>query len=95
MAEKRGSRISTSEVLSIFPTFVWKTRLKQQVYKTINKDILKKLDELTQSIPELLPGQSWQSDQSLHKLPQLRDLISCINTTTKSVLEFLEIAYDA
>ncbi len=95
MAAKRASVIAASDVLSLFPTLVWKTELKQEVSEAINSDIRKKLDELTQSIPELRPGQSWQSNQDLHRLQEFRELVSCIGLTTKSVLEFLRIVYGA
>lgn len=95
MAAKKASVIAASDVLSLFPTLVWKTELKQEVSEAINKDILKKLDELTQSVPEFRPGQSWQSNQSLHRLQGFRELVSCIDLTTRGVLEFLKIVYDA
>ena len=34
----------------MFPTLVWKTQFKTKFYETINKSIVKKLDEMTKSI---------------------------------------------
>jgi len=52
MVEKKDSKFESSQIISMFPTFVWQTMIKEKIYQTINKDILKKLNELTQSIPE-------------------------------------------
>lgn len=95
MAEERTSRIANSEVLPLFPTFVWKCQLQPEVYKPINETILTELDALRQSLPELKPGQAWQSMHSLHRLPEFDVLVSCIEDSTRSVLEFLKIGYDA
>jgi len=48
----------------MFPTFVWKAELKPDVHQGINGNILRKLDQLRDTMPELAPGQAWQSDQN-------------------------------
>jgi len=58
MVEKKDSKFESSQIISMFPTFVWQTMIKEEIYQTINKDILKKLNELTQSIPKFTPGRS-------------------------------------
>ena len=45
-------------------------------------------------MPELAPGQSWQSDQDFHKFDEIRELVSCVNDAEGRVLEFLKIAED-
>ncbi len=77
-----------SEVLSLFPTFVWQTRLAPKVWRPLNGRIKDYLDTL---IPDLEIGQSWQSSHDLHKLIELDELAQCINSTAASVLEFLKI----
>ncbi len=83
MVEKKDSKFETSQIISMFPTFVWQTMIKEEIYQTINKDILKKLNELTQSIPEFTPGRSWQSNQNLHELEEFQHLLSLVTTMTK------------
>ncbi len=77
-----------SEVLSLFPTFVWETRLASKVWGPLNGRIKDHLDAL---IPDLKVGQSWQSSHDLHGLTEFEELAQCINSTAASVLEFLKI----
>lgn len=93
MVEKKDSKFESSQIISMFPTFVWQTMIQEEIYQTINKDILKKLNELTQSIPEFIPGTSWQSNQNLHELEEFQHLLSLVTPMTKSVLEFLKIGH--
>ena len=79
----------------MFPTLVWKTQFKTKFYETINKSIVKKLDEMTKSIPKLIPDESWQSEQTLHTLEEFQELFASVNSTASGVLEFLRIGYDA
>ena len=75
----------------MFPTFVWKAQLKPEVHQRINKNARRKLDQLREALPALVAGQAWQSDQNLHELDELRDLVSSVNDASRSVFEFLKI----
>ena len=77
-----------SEVLSLFPTFVWEARLAPEVWRPLNDRIK---DHLYALIPHLKAGQSWQSSHDLHELTELEELVHCIQTTAASVLGFLKI----
>ena len=79
-----------SDVLSLFPTFVWETRLAPKVWRRLNGRIKDHLDTLT---PDLDAGQSWQSSHDLHRLTGLDELGQCINSTAAGVLEFLKIEH--
>ncbi len=94
MTKNHGSDIEAADVLRMFPTFVWKAELKPDVHKRINGNILTKLDQLREALPELAPGQAWQSDQSLHELDEFHELVACVNDTSHSVLKFLKIGCD-
>jgi uncharacterized protein (TIGR02466 family) len=95
MTKNHGSDIEAADVLRMFPTFVWKAELKPDVHKKINENILAKLDQLRETLPELAQGQAWQSDQALHELDEFHELVSCVNDTSRSVLEFVKIGCDA
>ena len=76
-----------SEVLSLFPTFVWETQLAPKVWCPLNGRIK---DHLHALIPDLEVGQSWQSSHDLHKLTEFEELAHRIKTTAASVLGFLK-----
>ncbi len=95
MAKKNDLWIEASEVIPMFPTLVGKVQLKAEMHEAVDAIILAALERMRRDAPALALGQGWQSDQTLHKLEEFRDLISCINNATKSVLRFLRIAYDA
>ncbi len=94
MTKSHGSDIEAADVLRMFPTFVWKAELKPDVHDRINGNILTKLRRLREILPELAPGQVWQSDQALHELDEFHELVSCLNDTSHSVLKFLKIGCD-
>ncbi len=95
MARKHETIFEAVDVLRMFPTFVWKAELKPEVNLRINQRDISKLDQIRQTMPELAPGQSWQSDQDLHKFDEIRELVSCVNDAVGCVLDFLKIAEDA
>lgn len=80
-------KAGTSEVVRLFPTFVWKSQLDQATYKTINQTIHAQLTQW----PGTGVGGVWQSSPRLHKLDALRALVGCIDTEVRSVLDFLKI----
>jgi hypothetical protein len=46
MAETYGANFETSDVLRMFPTFVWKAQVAPSVRQGIEDDVFAKLDEL-------------------------------------------------
>lgn len=79
----------------MFPTLVWKIQLKAELQKAIDAQILAAVERMRRDLPELAPGQGWQSDKTLQELEEFRNLISCVNDAAKSVLRFLRVGYDA
>ena len=82
--------MTASEVLPLFPTFVWKTQLPPHVWQPLNHRINQVLKGLA---PELKQGQAWQSGHKLHESAEFRDLLAYVNDATNAVLEFLKIGY--
>ena len=91
MAKKHEPDIKAADVLRMFPTFVWRAELGPEVHQRLNGTIVRKLDQIRQTLPALVPGQAWQSDQALHKLDEFHELVSCVNSTIENVLDFLKI----
>ena len=91
MEKKDDSWIESSDVLSMFPTFVWNVQLRAENYKATNAKILKALKEIRESAPLLGTGEAWQSSKDLQKLDEFGDLVSYVHGTIKIVLRFLKI----
>ena len=87
--------LEDSEVLSIFPTCVWKIQLRSGFHQEVNSKILELINQINPDLANISPGQSWQSNQGLHKRDQLVDLVSCIQATAQTVLRFLQAGNNA
>jgi len=95
MAQTAEQRFLEPEVVRVFPTFVWKTRLVPAQREPINTAIRANLTEMRRQLPELARGESWQSGHSLHRIEALHGLVACLDGAAKTVLDFLKIEYDA
>ena len=84
-----------SDVLSIFPTCIWKIQLTSTFRQRVNSQILEVINQINPDLAEIPPGESWQSGQDLHDREQLADLISCTQSTAQTILQFLKVAYDS
>jgi len=93
MSEK-DKWMEDSEVLSIFPTFVWKIQLTSEFRQRVNSNILQVINQIKPDLAEIPPGGSWQSGQDLHNREQMMDLISCIDNTAQTVLRFLKVGHN-
>ena len=80
--------IMDSEVLPLFPTFVWKTQLARDPQQPINDRIGRALKAMA---PELEYGQAWQSQHGLHELEEFAELFEYVIDATSTVLEFLKM----
>jgi uncharacterized protein (TIGR02466 family) len=83
--------IDAPEIVRLFPTFVWKRRLRPDVHDPIDVAIHRHLDELRCDRPPPEPGRGWQSGHDMHTLEVFRDLVSCIDAAVDEVLTFLRI----
>ncbi len=95
MIDKKQLAVESREILPLFPTSVWKLRLKPEDAERVNNSIKKKLNELTAGKPRLSPGKTWQTEQQLHRFKEFEELIALIHGTVKGVLDFLQVIYDS
>ena len=79
----------------MFPTLLWKIRLKPELREGIDEKILGALEALRRELPKLEPGRGWQSEQALHEREDFGDLVACVGDATRSVLRFLRIGNEA
>lgn len=93
MSGAGGDWMEASEVIPMFPTLVWKIQLRPPLRDTIAARVLAMLDH-ARSEP-LAPGQGWQSEQTLHRREELRELVTCIDRAAAGVLRFMQIGCTA
>ena len=93
MVIKPESWIKSSDIVSMFPTFMWKIQLRKDTYTSANTKVLKTLDEMRQNFPPLSAGDAWQSTNELHNLETFRQLVQYFHSTATTILKFLKISY--
>jgi uncharacterized protein (TIGR02466 family) len=84
-----------SDVISMFPTLVWRLEVDGAVREAIRTKGLAALARLRQDLPSLAPGEGWQSIQTLHELEEFRELVTSARQAVAGILRFLSIGYDA
>ncbi len=87
--------VNSSDVLSIFPTFIWKFELASEARAAVDTKLRQALERLRPSRDRITPAQGWQTHSELHTLDELSELVSCINDAVKTISQFLKIGYDA
>ena len=92
MVKKGTSTLEEAEILRMFPSFVWKTQLKQDIIKRVSQDVVSALELLRQAKPGLESSLSWQSDHDLYQSERFGQLRSSIQEAVTKVFEFLKIA---
>jgi len=91
MVEQKVRWIHTSDVVSMFPTLVWKIQLEERLRNTISARAVPALSLMRSEEPPLRPGQGWQSVQTLHTLEAFQDLVSPVRDAVAGILKFLRI----
>jgi len=51
--------MEASEVLSVFPTFVWKIQLTSKFRQRVNSNILQVINQIKPDLAEIPPDASW------------------------------------
>jgi uncharacterized protein (TIGR02466 family) len=93
MAFKRAAdRFQHTDVLRMFPSFVWKAELARDIYEPMNAALLASLRAIGAPLDGLAHGQSWQSDHNLHQFAMFRELAECIITGAHYALAYLKIS---
>lgn len=93
MTTPQTPSVDSTEIVPLFPTLVWKMQLSRDTYEPINAKIKSKLMALAQATPGLSPDGKRQSDQTLHQLPEFKELKEIISGAATGVLDFLKIVY--
>lgn len=78
----------------MFPTLVWKIQLKRELHQAIDAAIVRSLERMRTGLPQLAPGQGWQSEPVLQEREEFQELAACVKDAARSVLRFLRIGYE-
>ena len=79
------------EVIRLFPSFVWKTRLGSEARAAFRVAILEEVSAQRAGAAEPAAGQVWQSRHGLHRLPALARLVRHLRAGVEEVLAFLHV----
>lgn len=95
MGEKLGNTFERTDVIRMFPTFVWKADLAPEMSQRINAQLFATLDRMKDKNHNAAGGRGWQSDHDLHKLEEFRELVTCIKEAVRRALDFQKISEEA
>lgn len=95
MSGAEEQRFADSHPLRLFPTFVWRVELANDVRARVSASVLEAVEELRGSLPPLKRGEGWQSRQDLHRRASFSELVGCIDAAAAEVVHFLRIGHDA
>lgn len=84
-------RFKTTDILRMFPSFVWKGELGRDVTESINAALLAALAEIGAPL-DLAHRESWQSPHDLHERAPFAALAPYIHAAAASALARLKIA---
>jgi uncharacterized protein (TIGR02466 family) len=93
MTANAAQRFRTSEVVRMFPTFVWKADLDPETYGPLNDAIMRALADIGAPLADLNSGESWQSDHDLHERKPFAGLVGCIDAAAECVLAHLKVGH--
>jgi uncharacterized protein (TIGR02466 family) len=85
--EERGS----PEVIRLFPSFVWKTRLGSEPRALVRAAVLEEVGAQRAGTADPEAGQVWQSRHGLHRIPALEPLVRHVRLGVEQVLAFLHV----
>jgi uncharacterized protein (TIGR02466 family) len=83
--------IEDVSVHEIFPTPIWSVDLKPDFATALNERLLREIEALISPRPVLPPGANWQTDPTLHRLPQFAELVEIVEKASKGAAEFLKL----
>ena len=81
----------SSEVISLFPTLVWRHQLPAGEHQAHRAAVLAVLRAGPSPLPALSTGESWQSGTALHRCPELRALVGRFERNAHAALASLRI----
>ena len=84
-------RFQKTDVLRMFPSFVWKAELVPEIAAPMNAALLAALPGIGAPLHALAHRQSWQSAHDLHERAPFRELADCIHAAAEAALDYLKV----
>jgi len=82
-----------TQALTLFPTFIWTHDLPAAAAQGLNAHLEAAILRLIEPRPRLLPGQTWQTHQDLHRRPEFEELTRLIRAAASGVLDYLQVEH--
>ena len=92
---RSGPRIESSDVVTMFPSLVWKLQIEPGLRDVLRANILAAIAGMRAGLPALAHGDGWQSGHSLHQRDDFGEFVECALQGVASVLRFLRIGEEA
>jgi uncharacterized protein (TIGR02466 family) len=89
-----SDKFKTSDVMHLFPTFVWRGDVPDEARQELSETLLQELAALGAPLANLRPGENWQSEQDLHLRAGFKPLTSWIQTAARQLLDYLRVQPD-
>jgi uncharacterized protein (TIGR02466 family) len=86
-------KLAEHSAIPLFPTLIWASQLRPDVAARINQALLRKLDEARGRHPDLQPRGKWQTDQNLHRVAELAELVETVTGVARQILDREHIRY--
>jgi hypothetical protein len=74
MVQNSRRWMEASDVIPMFPTFVWKDQIEAGLRDALRQRVLAAMTEMRVRLPPLVQGHGWQSEQTLRQRGDLWDL---------------------
>jgi uncharacterized protein (TIGR02466 family) len=92
---RSGPRIESSDVVTMFPSLVWKLQIEPGLRDALRANILAAIAGMRAGLPALAHGDGWQSGHLLHQRDDFGEFVECALQGVASVLRFLRIGEEA
>lgn len=82
---------ASTEVKDLFPTPLWVADLTPDHARRLNKELSGAIYRITEPLPAIPIGSTWQTDPILHKRGEFSEIVKLVRGAAKAAIEFLQI----
>jgi uncharacterized protein (TIGR02466 family) len=89
MSSIQPPKIANVEVKELFPTPLWIVDLAPEEHVPLNAALNAEIERLLTPRPAIPQGANWQTDQTLHTLPQFARLVELMQAAGKGAMRWM------